>query len=511
MPRQAKRKASGPAEIGRIRNKQRVQELSTAKPLQAPPASLSSLPEELILEILDIFLETIYCTSQVRTLYSLCLTSRQLYRLSKPYLYSYVDNRLVEPRKLLRTLILEPQMTERVRNLQWYDDHGNVMSCWKHKDKKYALTHTERRELCKKVEELGLVNPRMYSRGFQMQRPKDHLAALLLLCPNIRSLDVCDTNVCCYPRGYHAAPPWIRLLGEVGFGDSQVLSEHFQHLHAIRIRLGPIRLLHIPPILNIRSLRTLMLEDVYQPDTINKWMWDFAVSPRTSPLENLYVENSYIDSKSLAQIIGSVKALRLFCFDFNNSFLNGLHTMYDEMDPELHYPTVAMALLQHKDTLEQLSISDNADPELNEIFDTNTGSLGSLRDLHKVRVLDVDIECFGGIDVDYDEVDGTVSTTTRPAMLADNLPSGLEQLEINLGEEEDVASELFWVDSLKDLVGTVKTRLPALKEVGVSRKGFNEVCVEENLVRLQNRFAKEGVKLSFASGSWWDSDVGGAE
>jgi hypothetical protein len=538
MPRQAKRKASGPAETGRTSSKRRLQGSSTGEPSQAADseddskpakktlrrrpaarnllplhekqhsASFGNLPEEIILEILDFFVETIYCTAQIRALYNLTLTSRQLYRLSKPYLYSYVDNRLVEPRKLLRTLIQEPQMTGRVRNLQWYDDHGNLITCWKRKDKKYALTHIERRELCKKVEELGLINPRMYSRGFQMQRPKDHLAAMLLLCPNIRTLDVCDTNVCCYPRGYHAAPSWIRMLGEVGFGDTKVLSQHFQHLSVIRIRLGPIRLLHIPPILNIRSLRSLMLEDVYQPDTINKWMWDFAVSPRTSPLKNLYVENSYIDSKSLAQMIGSVKALRLFCFDFDNSVRNGAYTLYDDDIPELHYPTIATALLEHKDSLEQLSICDNAYPELNEIFDIDAGSLGSLRTLHKVRVLDIDIDCFGGIDVDYDDIAGTLDTTIRPAMLADNLPSSLEQLDINLTEDDSSDYEVFWFRSLEMLASSMKTRLPALKEVGVSRKGLGEVETGDHLVRLQERYAKEGVKLSIAKGSWWDSDVG---
>jgi len=251
-----------------------------------------------------------------------------------------------------------------------------------------------------------------------------------------------------------------------------------------------------------------MLEDVYQPDTINKWMWDFAVSPRTSPLENLYVENSYIDSKSLAQMIGSVKALRLFCFDFDNSVRNGAYTLYDDDIPELHYPTIATALLEHKDSLEQLSICDNADPELNEIFDIKAGTLGSLRTLHKVRVLDIDIDCFGGIDVEYDDIVGTLDTTIRPAMLADNLPSGLEQLDINLAEDENSDYEVFWVSSLEMLAPLLKTRLPALKEVGVSRKGLGEVEIEEYLVRLQERFAKEGVKLTIAKGSWWDCDAG---
>ncbi|KAF2689253.1 hypothetical protein K458DRAFT_400048 [Lentithecium fluviatile CBS 122367] len=495
MPRPAKRKASGPAGASRLRSKRRALQKSPPEPSEAPPTGFNSLPEEVILVILDFFLDTIYTTDQVRSLYSLSLTSRQLYRLSKPYLYSLVDNRIIEPRKLLRTLLQEPHMTDRVRNLEWFDDHGNLISCWKRKDKKYALTHIERRELCKKVEELGLSNPRMYSRGFQLQRPKDHLAALLLLCPNIRSLDVVDTNVCCYPRGYHIAPPWIRLLGEVGFGETQTITQHFQHLSAIRIRMGPIRLVHIPPILNIRSLRTLMLEDIFQPEPMSEWIWDFGVSPRSSPLENLYVQNSYIDSQSLAQIIHSIHSLRLFCFDFDNSVRNLSYTLYDDEFPELHYPTLAAALLEHSETLEQLSIADNADPELSDVFSVDKGTLGSLRSLDKVCIMDVDLSCFGGVDFDEE----TLLADVRPANLASNLPANLQYLDLNIDieDEENLRYEEFWRKQiLDDLLNNFESSLPRLKEVRLSRKEEGEIKVDEIILDRTVAFAEKGVMLT---------------
>jgi hypothetical protein len=510
MPRPAKRKTSAFAAIDRPGNKRRAREHFVPTSARVPPAELSTLPEEVLLEILDYFLETIYSTDQVRALYNLCLTSRQLYRLSKPYLYSYVDNRLIEPRKLLRTLLQEPHMTEQVRNLQWFDDHGNIIPCWKRHDKKYALTHIERRELCKRVDEFGLGNPRVYARAFQLQRPKDHLAALLLLCPNVRSIDVCDTNVCCYPRGYHVTPPWLRILGAVGIGITKVPSQHFQQLSAIRIRMGPIQLRFIPPLLNLPLLRTLMLEDVYQPDTdaIIQLIWDDWVGPRSSSIENLYVENSYIDSKSLAQLVGSIRALRLFCFEFDNSVRNGAYTLYDDEFPELHYPSIAKAVLEHKDSLQQLCISDITDPELNEIFNMDPGSLGSLRDLHKVRIMDVDLECFGGVDIDFDietngNEDGKFTTVIRPANLAENLPPSLERLDLTLNEECDDMYEAFWVDCLAELAKTIKTSLPVLKEVRVSRKDLGGIWrrLEPELDQVSQLFVNADVKLVIPS--WW--------
>jgi hypothetical protein len=63
----------------------------------------------------------------IRALYNLCLTSRQLNRLSKPYLYTAVNNDVVDSRKLLRILLKESQMSDQVKDLIRLDHHDTTL------------------------------------------------------------------------------------------------------------------------------------------------------------------------------------------------------------------------------------------------------------------------------------------------------------------------------------------------------------------------------------------------
>jgi hypothetical protein len=246
----------------------------------------------------------------------------------------------------------------------------------------------------------------------------------------------------------------------------------------------------------------IMLEDVYQPDSdpMLDLVWDSSVPPRSSPVEKLYIGNSYIDSKPLACLIRSIQALQGFCFDFDDAVRNESYTLYETDVPELHYPALATALLEHKDTLEELGINDNSDPHLNEMYEIDPESLGSLHELYKVRVLDVDLECFGGVDVDFNQgadVEHLFTTVVRPADLAQNLPAALEQLTLTINEECDTPYERFWINSLEDLAKTVRTSLPALKRINVQRRDGcgirpeNETDVE----RLVQMFADADVQF----------------
>jgi hypothetical protein len=172
-----KREASEPADIERALTKRRVQDTSTSELPSPPSAGFGSLPKEFILEILDIFgvskYKYLYDIKEmgICSLYNLCLTNRQLNRLSKPYLYTAVENDVVDSRKLLKILLKESQMLDQVEYLIWLDHHGTTLEhdTWDRIAKKLLLTHIERRDLCKKVKERGLVDPQSYFSGFQMQ------------------------------------------------------------------------------------------------------------------------------------------------------------------------------------------------------------------------------------------------------------------------------------------------------------------------------------------------------
>ncbi|KAF1951167.1 hypothetical protein CC80DRAFT_211346 [Byssothecium circinans] len=492
MPRMSKRKAMSVPDSSSGPHKKRRAPTKRTNPSTA--SRLCALPEELLLEILDLFLDPLYDETDVKALYSLCLTNRQFYRLAKNYLYNVVDNRLGDGRKLLRTLIEEPHMGAKIRNLAFLDEHYDALP--KEENNRHMLTHIERRELCKKVQELGITNPRHYSRVFQGPQPKDHLAALLLLTPNVQCLDICDQNMCCHPRGYPVDPAWMRILAEVGFHESLPLANHFRNLHTIRISMGPIKFNSIAPVLGILSLRTLMLEDVYQGGETMQWLWELGISPRSSLLENLYLESSYVDSRAVAQLLHSIHSLRLFVFEFDNTVRSGLYRIYENSPPKLSYPLLTAAILEQKDSLEQLSIENSADPDLEEIFSVEYGTLGSLHEMHKLRFLDVGLDCYTSTEVSFNDFDEAEERLQR-VNLADKLPANISQLDLNIEEEEDDDYEEYWGDCLEDLANACETRLSALKEVKVSRKRFGPICTASGIHDIKEIFRDNGVHLVF--------------
>jgi hypothetical protein len=138
--------------------------------------------------------------------------------------------------------------------------------------------------------------------------------------------------------------------------------ELFQHLKLNQIQCGPLRLSQVFPVINIHSLQILKLRDVDQPDPSRyHWPGELIVSPRSSPLEELYVEHSYIGSRSLAQLIGSVKALRRFCLEFNREFLSKPR-LHNDGPPSPHDPAITATLLEHKKSLQELNICEDTNP-----------------------------------------------------------------------------------------------------------------------------------------------------
>jgi hypothetical protein len=193
---------------------------------------------------------------------------------------------------------------------------------------------------------------------------------------------------------------------------------------------------------------------------------------------------------------------------------------YDDEEP--NYSTIAKALLEHKDSLEKLTISDTAIPVAKELeFDEIDDKyyLGSLRELHKVRTMDVDLDCFGGIEVALDD-DGDLELNdagevamciSQPAELAECLPRNLEELTLNIRGKQFYTDALlrlyeqFALRSLEELATTVGTRLPALKEIDLGLLAFNGESIDRDLVKLREQrlrilreqFKQAGVEL------WW--------
>jgi hypothetical protein len=452
------------------------------------PTKLDDLPEELILGILDhlIFAEEGNAQRYFKTLHDLCLTSRKFYRLAKPYLYTIVDNVFVDPGKLLRSAIQDPTLSERIKFLHWVDDHQGGSYVWDYKNR-HKLSQIHRRELCKTLDILGVPEAQDFRQGFSERDSRDNLASLLLLAPKIESLEVTDINLCCAPRGYKQKPCWLRLLSHTALSASPGLAYHFQQLNTIRLRMGPIRLDYIGAILRLPALRALMLEDVFHAGRITPWRWEMEVEPRCSPIEVLYIENSYIDSAAVAQILNAMKSLKVFCLEFGSLMDSAVHRLFDDNPPKLTYSILSKALVEHKDTLEQLSIEDCLDGVLREFFGDQTDCLGSLQEMHKLRYLDIGLCPFR---------EGEAGAILPPANLVGNLPCNVEHIDINIEEKRGDEEEEHWKKSLEELAKSCKAAYPLLQDIRVSKRLMGVVAVDEEVTRIKGLFKEQGVTLT---------------
>jgi hypothetical protein len=484
-PRGRKRKTTESAEQITPPSKRRTRH-------HEPPGTtanrLNDLPEELILGIMDhlIFPEEGNPHRHSQTLHDLCLTSRKFYRLAKPYLYMFIDNIFVDPGKLLESAIQDPKLSEHIKFLCWVDDFQGGSYVWDYKSR-HKLSHIHRRELCKVLDRLGVPEARGFSRGFQEQDPRDSLASLLLLAPKIESLEVTDMNLTSYSARDKRKPYWVRLLAHVALGTSPGLACHFQQLSSIRLRMGSMGLEYIIPLLRLPALRALMLEDVFYSGKIMPWRWEMEVGPRCSPIEVLYIENSYIDSAVVAQILNTIKSLKVFCLEFGSLMDTAVHRLFEEDPPKLTYSTLSKALMEHKDTLEQLSIEDCLDGVLREFFGDQTDCLGSLREMHKLRYIDIGLCPFR---------EGEAGAILPPANLIDNLPCNVEHIDINIEEKRGDEEEEHWKRSLEELAKSCKATYPLLQDIRVSKRLMGAVAVDEEVMRIKALFKEQGVTLT---------------
>jgi hypothetical protein len=103
--------------------------------------------------------------------------------------------------------------------------------------------------------------------------------------------------------------------------------------------------------------------------------------------------------------------------------------------------------------------------------------------------MDMDIDCFGGIEV---EDRSNPVCKSIPAGLADCLPPNLEKLGLNLRGKKCYSLpallhsyEQSVLHSLEELAEEVGTRFPALKEIDFGLLALNGTLIDPDLVTLR--------------------------
>jgi hypothetical protein len=428
---------------------------------------LDALPDELLLEILDrvgicihtwpyagYMVEDVIAQT-VSTYYYISLTSRRLNRLVLPYLYAVIDYRCGNANllKLLRTVNNTPCLAEKIKTVCLYDDQSTTFV--RPSSERSLIPHIERRELCRKIDDFCRpYNLHPTSVYLNPDFPTNYVATLIAILPKISRLDIWDGNELWYPSDFYPlydTPIWLKLLCAAALGPRRGLPPRFEQLHHVRIRMGPLPLERILPLLVLPSLRTLQLVDVIQVEDMEPHGQQGICGTRESPIENLELINSSIDSKPTATLISYIQGLRSFTLIYDIS--------RREYFPMLDYPTIASALHKHKHSLERISITNIPGPYLRRLEFFESGWYGSLRGLELVKFMKVDLSAFTS------ESDGE----SKRESLSKNLPPRLEKLHISVDDlnQKQMAVKDTWVTDIERLAMSYRRELPELRAVRV--------------------------------------------
>lgn len=167
-------------------------------------------------EVLDSQLEVV---ERMRTLHSVCLASKSFHRLAWPILYRGFTTRLLvtdeteevvpQPSTLLRTICLKPEYGLALRSLSIGDwdpieamdamdlfnllqGDATIVALFHWRAKAFWFGDESESEVTSFPEELNDMDPiqRSLHRSLNMGLMDGHMALLLLMCPNIRELDI---------------------------------------------------------------------------------------------------------------------------------------------------------------------------------------------------------------------------------------------------------------------------------------------------------------------------------
>ncbi|KAF3009964.1 hypothetical protein E8E13_011235 [Curvularia kusanoi] len=400
---------------------------------------IDHLPEELMVLILDCLDEgsprsRIDQPDRMRHLkafHSLCLTCRKLNRLAKPYLYSTIMNEIrYDARERLEflsihasidRLVLDDKVADGIKRISWVHITYGGSTYYRN-----ALSAVKLK-FFQKLGTLGI--PELAGelrKSFDADGSKDHLAALLVLTRNLEYLEVLTVYVA---YGHSPDLTWLDLLQLSTCAPG--LISHFQHLHHVRLGMDGLKIIQIGPLLRLVSLRTLSIQGADQYEEELSVDLDQIFGKQCSAIETLIMENSRIESDTIASILAAIKRLKVLKLEFSSLS----RTLNDEwlFDPVPQIPpdcwtTLSEALLAHKDSLEQLYIINRQWHALEDDIDhpdnlRGRGALIGMSNLHKLRYLDTGLSPF------CDPSEGNLSEAVD---FSDMLPANLEHLVISV-------------------------------------------------------------------------------
>lgn len=330
--------------------------------LKTSHACLDSLSEEVVLNICKYLREG--------ALAALSQTNKRYNRIANELLYCHITTIRRGSRKkaiLLRILARDAALSSHVK----------------------SIDIDFRMPVFRDIESRARFNKLTYD-GDKQQR--QDFAAILKNASNLHSLLLSDEKICGYGLvrlGLAEKFGWLKTFREATTDALNQPAVRFTKLRELTIDTEHLSIEELSFAFRIPSLQKLCLDRVYQPECIE---WD--VEESSCNVNELAINCAFVCSEAVAQILSVMKALSKFSFSFS-------HSIFGPFEPEENpncmwakhnYSLIGSALQKHKDSLVDLLVMDYIDMELLASFDSqdlDLGTLGTLEDFHKLRILDV--------------------------------------------------------------------------------------------------------------------------
>lgn len=310
--------------------------------------TLTSLPDELLLAILEYLPGIELRDFQLPTLVNLSLTDHRLRQIVIEKIYATYDSHFCEPYLFLRTLISNPQLAMLVKHVDI------TYGSWAHRDRaRFMATARDKKIVKEGMRVLSLPGWKDWAaecNDFEAEIETVH-TAVLMHTPNITSLIVHDAWV---PD--HGGPKWIDLLKKVTLGTKLGSVHNFQHLRSVRVDMSHRFLKQLAPLFRLQTLRRLDLREVldYNSGASQSGTELQRLIPRASNnIEDLHLELYFLQMEVLDVLLASPR--RLKSFKYHTAFddvLQGVDVI--EAVGTLRLSTV---LRRHKNSLESLHIA----------------------------------------------------------------------------------------------------------------------------------------------------------
>ncbi|ORY08643.1 hypothetical protein BCR34DRAFT_390613 [Clohesyomyces aquaticus] len=368
-------------------------------------ASLNHLPVELILYILDY---VSVCGREVfqRVLANLSRTNQRLHAIAENLLYNEYNSRIGDPYLLLRTLILNPRLSLKIKSV--------VMDYRRREYEYHVLTHADRQIIKSGFRALNIPSWKSWAvkcndEGCDRQTL---YAAILMHTPNLATLRVRD--------GDDEAPPWVGLLkqsiGGNPFGNLHV----FSRLHTVRIKVNDLSLRNLLPLFRLSALRVLALESMVETGSTTTGQMlsnphsdaetrKKAIPEQTSPLEELALSECFVDDSILTSMVAACKGLKKF--SYHHSMAKWLFDTHDGYlwtlgarnipRARLHYPSLTSALSRHSHSLESIAMDYNLCSTKEPTSDF--GQIGDLQSCTKLAHVEAPLGVLTPLPADHDK------------------------------------------------------------------------------------------------------------